>query len=382
MHNWGRPMKADVLIVGGGIMGCATAIELARKKKSVILFEKDSPGRHASGHNSGGVRCQGRDVREIPLAVASRAMWDHHEQTVKSDCDFHVSTRLRLAESDADMAVLEKRQALLNSLGYDHEVLVDREQVRRLSPHVADHVVGGLACYTDGLANPLLTSKAYAATAEREGVTILSQTRVIDVQTTANGFKIRTSSGKQYEGETLVNGTGAWAGRFSEMLGDPLPVYAAAPTMMVTDRVPGLMNGTSLGLTGRLLGLMAAENGTIIIGGGYRSPLDLEKEKIWIDPMQMSKAAKIMIEILPGLRNAQMIRCWTAFEGCLKDKVPIVGASTKVSGLFHVCGFSAHGFQLAPMMGRVMSQLVLGQEPELPLDDFRPDRFEQAAQSK
>jgi len=369
-------MKTDVLIVGGGIMGCATAIELARRGKSVIIFEKDIPGRHASGNNSGGVRAQGRDIREISFAVESRSMWDHHIKTVGSDCGFFVSPRLRLAESDAEMEVLVKRQKTLNGLGYDHEVVVDRDEVFRMSPNVAEHVVGGLACYTDGLANPMLTSKAYATTAQREGVEILSGTRVIEAKTTSSGFKVRTSSGKEYEGEMLVNGTGAWAGRFSEMLGDPLPVFATAPTMMVTDRVPGMMNGTSLGLTGRLLGLMAAQNGTIVVGGGYRSPLDLEKEKIWVNPMEMAKAAKIMIEVLPGLRDAQMVRCWTAFEGSIKDKVPIVGESQKVSGLFHVCGFSAHGFQLAPMMGRVMSQIILGQKPELPLDDFRPDRFE------
>jgi len=370
-------MKADVLIVGGGIMGCATAIELARKGKSVIIFEKDIPGRHASGNNSGGVRCQGRDVREVSFAVEARKMWGEHEQSLGSDCGFFVSPRLRLAESDKEMEVLVKRQATLNSMGYDHEVVVDLEEVRRLSPYVADHVVGGLVCYSDGLANPMLTSKVYAAAAEREGVTILSGTRVIEATSTASGFKVRTSNNKIYEGEMLVNGTGAWAGRFSEMLGDPLPVFSAAPTMMVTDRMPGIMNGTSLGLTGRLLGLMAAQNGTIIVGGGYRSPHDLEQERIWVDPMQMAKASKIMVEILPGLKRAQMMRCWTAFEGCIKDKVPIVGQSTKVSGLFHVCGFSAHGFQLAPMMGKVMSQIMLGQKPDLPLDDFRPDRFEE-----
>lgn len=371
-------MKADVLVVGGGIMGCATAIELARKGKSVIIFEKDIPGRHASGNNSGGVRCQGRDVREVSFAVEARKMWDHHAKTVGSDCGFFVSPRLRLAESDKEMEVLVKRQEKLNSMGYDHEVVVDLEEVRRLSPNVADHVVGGLVCYTDGLANPMLTSKAYAAAAEREGVTILSGTRVIEASSTASGFKVRTSKNKIYEGELLLNGTGAWAGRFSEMLGDPLPVFSAAPTMMVTDRMPGIMNGTSLGLTGRLLGLMAYQNGTIVVGGGYRSPHDLEQEKIWVDPMQMAKASQIMVEIMPGLKRAQMMRCWTAFEGCLKDKVPIVGQSTKVPGLFHCCGFSAHGFQLAPMMGRVMRQIMLGEQPDLPLDDFRPDRFEDA----
>lgn len=378
MQIWEGTMKTDVLIAGGGIMGCATAIELARKGKSVVIFEKDIPGRHASGNNSGGVRAQGRDVREIAFAVESRKMWDHHSKTVGSDCGFFVSPRLRLAESDAEMEVLVKRQKTLNSLGFDHEVIVDREEVFRMSPNVSEHVVGGMACHTDGLANPMITSKAYASTAQREGVKILSGTRIIEAKATSNGFKVRTSTGKECEGEVLVNGTGAWAGRFSEMLGDSLPIVATAPTMMVTERLPGMMKGTSLGLTGRLLGLMAYQNGTIVVGGGYRSPLDLEREKIWVDPMEMAKAAKIMVEILPGLKNAQMMRCWTAFEGNTNDKVPVMGESKKVPGLFHVCGYSAHGFQLAPVSGRLMSQIILGQKPDIPLDDFRPDRFEES----
>ena len=209
-------------------------LELAGKGKSVTILEKDVPGRHASGHNSGGVRCQGRDVREIPLALASREMWDFHEKTVHSDCGFHVSPRLRLAESQAEMETLEKRCSTLKSMGFDHEVLVDRRQVLALSPNVADHVVGGLVCYTDGLANPLITSKAYARAAENKGVKIHSRTRVVEALATSSGFRVKTAAGETFECECLVNATGAWAGRFSRMLDDPVPVFADAPTMMVT----------------------------------------------------------------------------------------------------------------------------------------------------
>ena len=368
-------MKADVIIAGGGLMGCATAIDLGRHGKSVIVLEKDVPGRHASGHNSGGVRCQGRNFLEVPLAVESRKMWDHHGSTVDSDCGFHLSARLRLAENDADMGKLEDRHDKLTSMGFDHETLVDRAEVRRLSPHVSDHVVGGLVCYTDGLANPMVTSKAYAAKASSLGVTVLSHTAIVGAAKTSVGFSAATADGTTHECETLVNATGAWAGPFSAMLGDPLPVFAATPTMMVTERVPGLMNGTSLGLTGRLLGLMAASNGTVIVGGGYRSPFDFENEKIWIDSSQMAKASRIMMEIIPRLARAQVMRFWSAFEGCVADKVPIVGESTNVSGLFHVCGFSAHGFQLVPIIGRLVSQIIRGRQPDISLHALRPDRF-------
>lgn len=372
-------MKADVLVAGGGLMGIATALELARAGKSVIVFEKDKPGRHASGNNSGGVRCQGRHLKEVSFAFESRKMWDHHKETVGSDCGFFVSPRLRLAENDDEMEILIKREKTLKDMGYTHEEVIDRDEVFRLAPNVAEHVVGGLVCRNDGLANPMLTTKSYAMAAERAGVKILTETRIVEASSTSSGFKVRTADGKTYEGEVMVNATGAWAGRFSAMLGDPIPVTAAAPTMMVTNRVASFMNGTSVGLTGRLLGLMAYQNGTVVVGGGYRSPLDLEKEKIWVDPMQMAKASKIMCEVMPKLKGAAMMRCWTAFEGCLKDKVPAVGESSKVSGLFHICGFTAHGFQLVPIMGRVMGQIIQGQKPELPLDDFRPDRFEKSA---
>jgi sarcosine oxidase subunit beta len=328
-------MNADVLIVGGGLMGCSIAIDLVRHGKTTIVFDKDVPGRHASGHNSG----------------------------------------LRLAENAKEMAMLERRHAQLVALGFEHEVLADREEVRRLSPNVAERVVGGLVCHSDGLANPMVTSKAYAKAAGALGARILPHTQIVSASQTTSGFAVQTSDGKLHEGGVLINAAGAWAGELSAMLDDPLPIIAAAPTMMVTARVPGLMNGTSLGLTGRPLGLMAASNGTIIVGGGFRSPLDLANGKIRIDSMQMAKAAKTMIEILPALRGVSVVRFWSAFEGCLADKAPVIGESARISGLFHACGFSAHGFQLGPAVGRVVSQLVRGLSPELSLSDFRPDRF-------
>ena len=370
---------ADVLIVGGGLMGCSIALELQKKGKSVIILEKDVPGRHASGNNSGGVRAQGRDYREVPFALASRQLWNHHLESVKSDCGFYVSPRLRLAENEAEMLKLEERAAKLNKMGFKHEELLDRDEVRKLSPNLAGHIVGGLICRTDGLANPMKTSKAYARAAQARGIQLVTHTRVTAAQSHGSGFSLQTSTGKTFSGEILINAAGAWAAKFAAMLGDEVAVFAEAPTMMVTDRLPGLLRGTSLGLTGRLLGLMAAQNETIIVGGGYRSPLDLDKEEIYLDPFEMTRAARLMSEIVPALAEAQMIRCWAAFEGSVKDKVPIIGESSRIPGFFHCCGFSAHGFQMVPIIGRLMAQLICSGETELSLHDFRPDRFEEAA---
>ena len=136
--------SADILIVGGGIVGCSTALHLARRGQSVILLERDVAGGQASGVNAGGVRRLLRDPREIPLSLVSLKLWYEMESLVGSDCGFQPCGQLSLAENDAEMRNFEERVKLLKSLGYRHEKLVDKKQLRRIVPQLASHCVGGL----------------------------------------------------------------------------------------------------------------------------------------------------------------------------------------------------------------------------------------------
>ena len=119
-------MKADVAIVGGGLMGTSTALHLAMSGQKVIVVEKNSPGRHASGVNAGGLRRLNRDLAEIPLSVVAAQMWQDIYSLVGSDCDVKLSGQVRVAENAADLQKLEERAALVSSLGFDREELIDR----------------------------------------------------------------------------------------------------------------------------------------------------------------------------------------------------------------------------------------------------------------
>ena len=129
--------SADILIIGGGIVGCSTAVHLSRRGKSVILLERDVAGGQASGVNAGGVRQLLRDTREIPLSLASQKLWHQIESLVGSDCGFRPCGQISLAENEKEMRDLEERVNLIKSLGYSHEKLVDQKQLKHIVPNVS-----------------------------------------------------------------------------------------------------------------------------------------------------------------------------------------------------------------------------------------------------
>ncbi|MCK4503260.1 MAG: FAD-binding oxidoreductase, partial [Desulfuromonadales bacterium] len=110
----------DVIVIGGGIQGCATALHLARRGRKVLILEAESCGRHASGASAGGIRCLNRLVQEIPLSLAAQPLWPELSANLGFDCGFRSTGQIRIAENDKDLKVLAKRAELTRSLGYDH----------------------------------------------------------------------------------------------------------------------------------------------------------------------------------------------------------------------------------------------------------------------
>ena len=182
--------KADIIIVGAGLQGCSTALQLALKKKKVLIFDKYTAGRHASGVNAGGVRRLYRTIEEIPLSVAAQEIWPHMDQLVGSDCGFRTCGQIKLAENEADMRVLEKRAKLVYSLGYDHERLIDGSGVRKMVPAAQSHCPGGLVSLEDGSAQPYITTRAFRSKALELGVEFLENHPVTAIEHTGDHIQV------------------------------------------------------------------------------------------------------------------------------------------------------------------------------------------------
>jgi sarcosine oxidase subunit beta len=366
-------MKADVVVVGGGLMGSSTALHLAMRGQRVIVMEKDSPGRHASGVNAGGLRTLNRHPAEIPLAVAAAQIWRDIRSLVDSDCDVKLGGQVRVAENDADMQRLQERAVLVRSLGYEHEVIIDREQLYRLVPSLAPHCVGALYTHRDGFARPYHTLTAFRHKAESLGVQYRTGSRVQEVTREGNDWHV-VSDGVRCSAPVLVNCSGAWSESLCRLLGEPVTVNAGAPMMMVTERLPHFLDPV-VGAASRKLSFKQMQNGTVLIGGGHLARHDMEAETTMIDFGKLSQSSRSVMELFPHLRDAHIVRAWAGLEAFMPDHLPVIGPSSCARGVYHAFGFSAHGFQLSPIVGRILSELILDGQTELPIAPFGIGRF-------
>ncbi len=373
-------MMARAIIIGGGLHGTSTAMHLAQKGLDVLVLEKNSVGRHASGVNAGGVRQLRRHLAEIPLSVAAMDRWQHLDAFLGPDlaamCEFtgHVG-QVAVAENSTEMAELVAREAELRTLGWTHEELLDQAELRRVAPALARHCLGGLISRRDGYANPYRTSQAFRLKAQRHGVKFQEGTRVVGLTKAGETWRVETSAGT-FDSDVVVNCGGAWGWQIADMVGEALPRGHFAASMMVSARVPKFLDPVVLG-TGRKLSFKQADNGTVVIGGGILGVPDLDAETAEPVAERLVESARTVHDLFPIMRTATIIRCWAGLEALMPDQIPVIGPSTVVSNLWHAFGFSGHGFQLSPIVGSLLAELIVEGKSPLPLKPFRADRFNQ-----
>ena len=366
-------MDTDVLIIGAGLMGVSTALQLAMRGCHCIVVDKASAGRYASGVNAGGLRQLNRDPAEIPLTVEAAKMWRDIESLVDSDCDAHFPGQLRIAENATDMEILEQRAALVRSMGYQHEQMIGKKELYQLVPALSPHCVGALICREDGYARPYHALTAMRKKAQALGVIFKPQTEVYTFNQQGNGWHTRTSQGA-FNSQTIVNCAGAWSAKIAEMMGEKVPLTAKALMLMVTECLPHFVNPV-MGAASRKLSFKQMQNGSLIIGGALVAKLDFAHEKTDIDWQQLAISARTVVDFFPQLSDVRIVRTWAGIEAFMPDNIPVISASHTVDNAYHAFGFSAHGFQLSPIVGKIMSQLILDGHSELPIDPFCINRF-------
>jgi sarcosine oxidase subunit beta len=370
-------LSPDVIVIGGGLQGCSAALHLAQRGARVTVVEKNHVGRHASGVNAGGVRRLGRHVAEVPLSVASMELWHRIGDLVDDDCGFERNSQVKVAETAAEFDQLRARVAELNRLGFTHEELVDAAELRRLVPAIADHCVGAIVSRDDGAANPYRTTFAFKRKAEALGVRFLEEMPVARLERAGGTWRISTASGERHAASVVVNCAGAWADRIAAQLGEPVPLEVIAPMLMITAPVRPFLRPV-IGATGRPLSFKQFANGTVLIGGGHRGTPERDSNWTDLDFNGLAKSARTVWDLFPVMRKTEIVRAWAGIEARMPDDIPVIGPSSMSEGVFHAFGFSAHGFQLGPIVGSIVAELVTTGSTNLPIAPFRIDRFRSA----
>ncbi len=362
----------DATVIGGGLHGLCCALFLARAGLRVVLVEKSTVGRHASSANAGGVRQLGRALPEIPLARAALASWHHIRDLVDDDCGFVGAGQIKVAETHGQLDALRSRRDKVLGLGFQHEEIIDAQELYERIPALAPGFAGAMIVRNDGHANPFRTVQAFYRKAVSLGVTIVETAPVTGAKHKGGTWHIRTPLAV-YEAPVVVNAAGAWGGQVAAMLGDVAPVTARALMLMITERLAPFL-GPVVGSQGRSLSFKQFGNGTVLIGGAYEGRAEPERDLTHLDFNGLAKNAAAAATLFPCMARAGIVRCWAGIEGHLPDEIPVIGAGSK-AGVFHTFGFSAHGFALSPVVGNCIGELVVSGSSKLAIDAFDIGRF-------
>jgi len=377
-------MKTDVLVIGGGITGCALAYFLASGGARVSLVERYDLNTQASGSNAGSIHAQldhdiftdGREhdaQRAAPLVVILMAAidcWKKLEAELEADFELEILGGLLVTEQPDYMHIIERKVAFERTLGLPTEVL-SQSDLHRLAPYISDAMVGGAFCPIEGEANSLVVAPALAATASRHGAEILINTRILALSKDSGRFVAETSNGR-IEADRVVNCAGAEAASVGRLIGVELPVLAEPIQVNVTEPTAPLVRHLVY-YAGDRLTLKQSKRGALIIGGGWPAQYDAAG-RLTLRPESLKSNLRVCRHVVPKAASVRVIRTWPAVVNGTPDDLPIIDELDHVPGYF-VANFPGRGFTGGPITGRIIANMLMGKPPDLDINPFSLRRF-------
>jgi sarcosine oxidase subunit beta len=374
-----RTLQADIAIVGGGIMGSATALFLQEKGRRAIVLERGALAAEASGLNGGGVRQQGRQLPEIPLARRAVELWGRLDELLGRPTGYRRTGNLMLARNEAELEMLAGQRLREQGAGLESE-LVDAEQVRELAPGVAPGAfVGGKFCPTDGHTRPAQTAQAVAEAAREAGAQLHTNNRVLDVGVSGGRVAYIESAELRVEAPVVLDAAGPWAPYISQFVDVYLPIFPTRAHQLLTPPLEPITGPFLITATWDFGGSQHAD-GRVQFGGG--DVLDDSGRVTFskrILPWRVDEIKRRAARLLPALGSSPIERAWVGTYECTPDMMPIIGPVEEPEGFFVCAGFSGHGFCLGPLMGQLMAEWIVGGAPSIDLSAFHYRRFQRAA---
>ncbi|MBS1027043.1 NAD(P)/FAD-dependent oxidoreductase [Gluconobacter albidus] len=380
----------DVVVIGCGISGAATAWELAKAGRSVTLVDQYGPASMASGWTLAGVRQSGRHPAELPLAMEAVKIWQGLDEALEASTGYTQKGNLRIGLTPEDLPALQVIAKEGQAAGLFVEVLSDAQAVRDIAPALSPAIAGATWCPTDGHADPDATVNAYVSAARRLGVETLFGEAVLSLET-RNGriCGVRTAS-RSIPAGGVVLATGIGGNDLLAPFGCALPVDVRNVTVVRTRPLPPLLS--------QVLSVASACNSDAACAG--RQQLDgafrfTSGIKVWDGLMREERGRPVVAptvgslletlqsfgDVVPAVRDAEIDAYWCGLVDQTPDALPVLDHVPGVEGLVMARGFSGHGFCLGPLTGKIMAALVQGEVSAVDISAFAFSRFSAPAAS-
>lgn len=423
------PSEADVVVIGGGIVGVFAAYYLARRGVKVALVEKGLVAAEQSSRNWGWCRQQNRDARELPMATKSLALWDALAAEIGADVGFHRCGLLYLSQDEGEIETWARWRDFARTVGVTTHVLGADEASER-GRATGRQWKGGVFSPSDGTADPSIAVPQVAAAIMKFGGSVhqncagrgleLSAGRVSGVVTEAGSIRTKT----------VVMAGGAWASSFCHQLGIRFPQASVRSSILaVSPGAEGLPDalhtaqvsmtrrsngGYTLAISGRarvdptpqqirfgreFIPMFARRWRSLAPGGWQGWCLGHETLKKWalddvtpmertriLDPKPDSRQIRLTYEragkLMPDLARCKISDAWAGYIDSTPDGVPAIGEVKSVPGFILAAGFSGHGFGIGPGAGHLIADLVTGEEPIVDPRPYAPERLNRSAWGK
>lgn len=367
---------ADVIIVGGGVIGCATAYYLAKAGTKVIVLEgSDHIGDGGSSRNGGGVRQSGRDPRELPLAMYGiKNLWPTLSEELEVDCEYHQDGNLRLGKTKKHREILQGLADRASACGLDVR-MIDGEEVRRINPYLSEEVTVASWCPTDGHANPLTTTLGYYKMARRFGVRFITGEPVVELQMVRGKVRRVVTPSHVYEGESVLVAAGLASRKIVNTVGIDVPMDSSLLEALVTEAEPKMFD-QMLGTADADFYGHQSKHGSFVFGGSSgMEPYYKDNGTPVTNSMTASCICRGIMKYFPDLKDAKIVRTWAGWSDKSADGVPVLGNVEEVPGLYLACAFTGHGFGISPAVGQQLSKLIMTGETDIDLSPLHYDRF-------
>jgi len=375
-HGSALPDEADVVIVGGGIMGLATAHHLARidPSRRIVVLDKGYLCGGASGRNGGGVRAQWSSATNIRLMKESVRLCEEFATEMRINVWFRQGGYLFLAHSDARAQELSASAALQREHGLRTR-MIDARDAKRIVPELdVSSLVAASYNPDDGVVFPWPFVWGYARACAQQGVALHTFTEVVALETAGGGRRIAgvvTPRGT-IRTPLVVNATGAWSPELAKLVGIALPnhphrheICSTEPLKpflrpLVADLASGLYFSQSM--RGEIVGGISNEH--VPAGLDQNSSADF-----------LGLYASALVRAMPVLGAVRVLRQWAGCYDLTPDGSPIVGFVDELDGFYQLCGFMGHGFMMAPIMGKLAAEHIAGGKPDPAFETWNFRRF-------
>ena len=352
------PNTADIVIIGGGVMGASTLYHLAaRGQKNIVLLESEPYfGTGATGRCAGGVRYQFSTEINVRLSLESLPMIERFKEEIGQDVNYRQCGYLLVAANERDAETFKRNVELQNRLGVPTELLGGDEVRKRLPQMRFEDALAGTFNQKDGLVDPNSVVMGYINAAQRLGVKAFPNAGVTRIRVEAGKVRgVETASGS-IDAPVIVNAAGPWTGRIGEMAGVSLPITSVRRQMFTTNALPEIPADFPFVIDFGQSLYFHREGEGLLVG------MSNQNEKPGFDQNVDEEFELVNFEAgmarLPLLERAQRASHWAGLYEITPDAHPIFGR-TPVEGFFVVGGFSGHGFMHGPVSGKLMAELLL-----------------------